>query len=50
MESIKTAKKNKEISEDDLKKYETQIQELTDKNTKEIDDLNNKKSNEIMEI
>ncbi len=50
MDTIKTAEKNKEISEDDRKNFETQIQDLTDKNTKEIDDINNKKANEIMEI
>ncbi|MHA1540864.1 MAG: ribosome recycling factor [Alphaproteobacteria bacterium] len=50
MDVIKTAEKNKEISEDDRKSFETQIQDLTDKNTKEIDEINNKKANEIMEI
>ncbi len=50
MDSIKTAEKNKEISEDDRKSFETKIQDLTDKNTKEIDEINNKKANEIMEI
>lgn len=50
MEEIKKAEKNKEISEDDRKTYEEDIQELTDKYIKEIDNTVKVKEEELMEI
>ncbi|MBQ4087797.1 MAG: ribosome recycling factor [Clostridia bacterium] len=50
IDSAKTQKKNNEITEDDLKSAETEIQKITDKAIKEIDDLAAAKSKEIMEI
>lgn len=49
-EKYKNMKKKSEITEDDLKVIEKDIQELTDKNTKEIDTLATKKEKEIMEF
>lgn len=50
MEQIKSLKKSNEITEDDMKNYEKDIQNLTDKYCEEIDDLAARKRNEIMEI
>ena len=50
MEKFKTMKKNAEITEDDLKGYEKDIQDLTDKYCKEIDKMAQAKDKEIMEI
>ena len=50
MESFKTAKKNGEITEDDVKSLEKDIQNLTDKYVKVIDDVMAKKEKEIMEV
>lgn len=50
MEEIKKAEKNKEISEDDKKDYEEEIQKLTDKYVKEIDSITKDKEQELMEI
>ena len=50
MDSYKKQLKNKEITEDDLKSMEKDLQNLTDKMTKEIDDLAAKKEKEIMEV
>lgn len=49
-EKFKTLKKNSEISEDDLKGLEKDVQDLTDKFCKEIDEMAKKKEKEIMEI
>ena len=49
-EKYKTMKKNSEITEDDLKAYEADIQKLTDKYCKDIDDLAAKKEKEILEV
>lgn len=49
-EKYKTMKKNGEITEDDLKAYEADIQKLTDKYCKDIDDVAAKKEKEILEI
>lgn len=50
MEKYKTMKKNNEITEDDLKDCEEQIQKLTDKFIKEIDGHVADKEKEIMKI
>jgi ribosome recycling factor len=49
MESLKKIEKVKEISEDDRKKGEDDIQKLTDKHIKEIDSHLEKKEKELME-
>ncbi|WMJ23644.1 ribosome recycling factor [Paludicola sp. MB14-C6] len=49
-EKLKAMKKSSEITEDDLKVGEEQIQKLTDKYCKEVDDLIKIKEKEIMEI
>lgn len=49
-EKLKTMKKNGEITEDDLKNGEDQIQKLTDKYCKTADDRVKEKEKEIMEI
>jgi len=38
------------ITEDDLKRAEDQIQKLTDKKIAEIDEMTDKKENEIMSV
>ena len=43
-------KKAGELTEDDLKNLETDVQKLTDKYTKEIDKICEAKNKEIMEI
>ncbi|ATZ18860.1 ribosome recycling factor [Williamsoniiplasma somnilux] len=48
--AIDSAKKNKDISEDLVKDVEKQIQTLTDKYTKELDDLAKAKEKELMTI
>lgn len=50
LDKFKAAKKASEITEDDLKNLETEMQKITDKFTKEIDGLADKKQKEIMEI
>lgn len=50
MEDIKKAEKSKEISEDDRKTYEEDIQKLTDKYIKDIDGVAEEKEKELMEI
>ncbi len=50
IEKYKDMKKKSEITEDDLKDIEKDIQELTDKNCKEIDAMIAKKEKELMEI
>ncbi len=50
LESFKAQKKKGEITEDDLKGAETDIQKLTDKYIKDIDAIAAKKDKEIMEI
>ena len=42
--------KNKEISEDEEKKYEKEVQNFTDKHIKIIDDKVSSKEKEIMTI
>ena len=50
LEVYKTQKKNSEITEDDLKDIEKDIQELTDKYIKEIDEIVEAKEKEILEV
>ncbi len=50
IEGFKKQKKDGEITEDDLKGLETDIQKLTDKFVKEIDDIVSAKDKEIMEV
>ena len=50
MEDFKKQKKNSELTEDDLKNLEKELQELTDKRCKEIDDLTAKKEKELMAV
>ena len=50
IEQFKKLKKNSEITEDDERKAEEDIQKLTDKAIKEIDDVCAAKEKEIMEV
>ncbi len=49
-EHIRKAEKNKEISEDDRRHLEHEVQELTDKHIKRIDEIVKIKEAEIMEV
>ena len=49
-DELKKLLKSKEISEDDEKKFEKRIQEVTDQNIKKIYDKVSTKENEIMKI
>lgn len=50
LEDYKTMKKNSEITEDDLKNAEKDIQALTDKFINEIDEITAAKEKEILEV
>ena len=50
MEAFKAQKKKSEITEDDLKNIEKDVQDLTDSKIKEIDKMLEKKNKEITEI
>ena len=50
IDEAKTMQKNSEISEDELKTAEDQIQKLTDKYVAEIDSILDKKEKEVMSI
>lgn len=50
MEEIKKKTKKSELTEDDQKKLEKELQELTDKRCKDIDDLTAKKEKELMAV
>lgn len=50
IDTYKTSKKNGEITEDDLKDIEKDIQNLTDEYVKEIDSMTDKKEKEIMSV
>ncbi len=50
MDKFKAMKKDGEITEDDLKDCEKQVQNATDKYCKEVDSVAAKKEKEIMEI
>lgn len=49
-EKFKTLKKTSDITEDDLKNYEDDLQKLTDKYIRDIDKMCEAKEKEIMEI
>ena len=49
-ENLKKLKKDGVLAEDDWKKAEDEMQNITDKHTKEIDELVEEKEKEIMEI
>lgn len=50
MDDFKSQKKNGDVTEDELKTIEKDIQNLTDKFVKEIDDITAAKEKEILEI
>ena len=50
MDMIKDAEKDKQITEDERKKGETKVQELTDKYIASIEDIAKAKEKEIMEL
>ena len=50
MDAFKKAQKKSEITEDDMKNLEKDIQDLTDKSCKDIDNLKTKKDKELLEI
>ena len=50
LEQFKTMEKKSEITEDDLKDAENDVQKYTDKFTKEVDDIIEAKGKEIMEV
>lgn len=50
MEKFKAQEKKAEITEDDLKEYEKDLQDLTEKRCKQIDDLTEKKEAELMAV
>ena len=50
MDAFKKAEKKNEITEDDLKKLEKDMQDLTDKQCKVLDDLTAKKEKELMAV
>ncbi|MDD4715810.1 MAG: ribosome recycling factor [Oscillospiraceae bacterium] len=50
MEKFKAMKKKSELTEDDLKEYEKDMQEFTDQYCKELDLLTSKKESELMAL
>ena len=50
MDDIKKLKKNNEITEDDQKQGEKELQNITDKYVKQIDEMEKKKETEILSI
>jgi len=50
MESFKAQKKKSEITEDDLKEIEKDIQNLTDKYIKEVETVTAKKESELTSV
>ena len=50
IDKMRAANKKKELTEDSLKEYEEKVQKITDKFTKEIDGICEKKNAELMEI
>ena len=50
VDTLKTMKKNNEITEDDQKDFEKKVQKLTDDMCKEIDELLAKKEKELMAV
>lgn len=50
VDTYKAMKKKSEITEDDLKEYEKELQDLTEKRCKQIDELASKKEAELMAV
>ena len=50
MDAFKKAEKKSEITEDDLKKLEKELQDITDKQCKVLDELTAKKEKELMAV
>ncbi|ACR80299.1 MULTISPECIES: ribosome recycling factor [Kosmotoga] len=50
LKEAKEMEKNKEMTEDDLRRFEEELQKLTDKYVEEMDKLFEKKKKEIMEF
>ena len=50
MDEIKKKTKKSELTEDDQKKLEKELQDMTDKRCKDIDDLTAKKEKELMAV
>ena len=50
MDEIKKKTKKSEITEDDQKNLEKELQDLTDKRCKEVDELTAKKEQELMAV
>lgn len=49
-EKLKKMQKNKELTEDDLKRSEDEVQKMTDSHIKQVDELVSKKEEEILEV
>ena len=49
-DKVKKAEKDKELSEDESKKFQGEIQTITDKFIKEVDGVVSLKENEIMSV
>ena len=50
IDEVKKMKKNNEITEDDVKNSEKKIQDITDKFTKLVDEISQKKEKEILSL
>ena len=50
MDQIKAMKKNSEITEDDVKTYEKELQDVTDQFCKQVDTLTAEKERELMSV
>lgn len=50
MDKFKTMQKKSEITEDELKDYEKELQNMTDKRCKQLDELAEKKEKELMAV
>jgi ribosome recycling factor len=50
LESVRASEKRKEISQDDLRRAEQQVQKLTDRAIEQADNLGAKKEAELMEV
>lgn len=50
MDKVKALKKKSEITEDEAKDYEKELQNLTDKRCKDIDGLTAEKEKELMNV
>lgn len=50
MEKFKASQKKSEITEDELKEYEKELQTMTDKRCKQLDEMTEKKETELMAV